>query len=376
MKAGLGRIFAVMVKELRQMGRDRLTLGMMVVMPLVQLFLFGFAINGDPRHMPLAIEANDSSAITRSIDAALRNSTYFDVTHVVTSHADGLELIRNGKAQFVLTIPHDFSRDLARGERPQLLLTADATDPAATGNALSAVSQAVNGALGHDMIGALAAARPVEPPVDVVLHRSYNPEGITSHNIVPGLLAIVLSMTMVMQTAMAVTRESEHGTLENLLAMPLRPVEVMVGKIAPYMAVGFVQTAIILGAAVSIFSVPFEGSVVLAFAGTMLFATVSLALGFTFSTLSQTQLQAMQMSFFYMLPSILLSGFVFPFRGMPAWAQTIGEMIPATHFIRFIRGVMLKGLTLGEVVGELLVLGVMLLALGALAVSRYRDTVG
>ncbi len=356
------------------MRRDRITLAMMLAMPLMQLVLFGYAINSDPRHLPTAIEMNDASPVTRSIVAALRNSSYFDIQHVVTSHRNGETLMTSGAVQFVITIPTDFDRALVRGNAPQLLVTADATDPAATGTALAAVSQAVSSALGHDLIGSLGFLQSGSVPVTVVVHRSFNPEAITSHNIVPGLLAIVLSMTMVMMTAMAVTREREHGTMENMLAMPLRPVEVMMGKIAPYLVIGLVQSIVILVAAAVLFHVPFVGTVTLAMSGTIIFIAVSLALGFTFSTFASTQLQAMQMSFFYMLPSILLSGFMFPFRGMPGWAQALGEIIPVTHFLRVIRGVLLKGWTLRDALPEMSVLALMLLVLGTVAVMRYRDT--
>jgi ABC-2 type transport system permease protein len=365
-----------MLKEIRQMRRDRLTFGMIFGMPIIQLLLFGFAINGDPRHLPLALEVNDTSVFSRSIDAALRTSSYFDVTHVVSNHAQADDLLRRGDVQMVVTIPVGFARDLVRGHHPVLLISADASDPAATGNALAAVSQAVQSGLAHDLIGPLAPLQAATPVVDVRLHRSYNPEGITSHNIVPGLLAIVLTMTLVMIAGMAVTRERERGTMENLLAMPLRPIEVMIGKIAPYLLIGMVQTVVILLFAKLIFGVPFVGSVALMMGATLLFIAVSLALGFTFSTIAETQLQAMQMSFFYILPSMLLSGFMFPFRGQPGWAQAIGEVVPVTHFLRIVRGVMLKGWDFGTALPEMAVLAAMLLVLGTIAISRYRDTIG
>ncbi|MCW1382793.1 ABC transporter permease [Novosphingobium sp. KCTC 2891] len=362
-------------KEIRQMTRDPGTVGMMLAMPLVQLMIFGFAINNDPRRLPMAIEVNDTSVFARSIDAALRNTTYFRVTRIVGAPGEGERLLKRGDVQFVVTIPVDFGRDLVRGERPQLLVTADATDPAATGNALSAIDQAVAGALSHDLIGPLAARAQGPSPVDLVIHRSYNPEGITSHNTVPGLLAVVLSMTMVMLTALSVTREVEQGTMENLLATPLRPFEVMVGKIVPYLFIGVVQMAVILLAAHFVFHVPFAGSIGLTLASTLLFMVTSLALGFTLSTIAGSQLQAMQMSFFYMLPSILLSGFAFPYRGMPRWAQWGAEVLPTTHFIRLVRGIMLKGWTLGDALPHLAVLVLMLVVLGTVAVRRYQDTV-
>lgn len=363
------------VKEIRQMMRDRGTIAMMFALPILQLILFGFAINGDPRHLPMALEVNDNSAITRSIDSALRNSSYFDVTHIVATREQADRLVKDGTVQFVVTIPVDFTRDLVRGERPQLLLTADATDPSATGNAIAAVGQAVQQGLEHDLIGPLGARRAGAGPVELILHRSYNPEGITSHNTVPGLLAIVLSITMVLMTALSVTRETEQGTMENLLAMPLRPIEVMIGKIVPYLIIGFVQTVVIIAFARFVFEVPFFGSLALALAGTMLFIAVSLALGFTMSTIAGTQLQAMQMSFFYLMPSILLSGFIFPFRGMPQWAQWLGSALPPTHYLRLIRGVMLKGWDVANALPEIGILTLMLLVLTGISVVRYRDTV-
>lgn len=374
-RAAFARIAAMVFKEVRQMLRDPGTIGMMLMMPIVQLTIFGFAINNDPRQLPMALEINDTSQFARGIDAALRNTTYFRVTHVVSAPGEGERLLKDGKVQFLVTVPVDFGRDLVRGQRPQLLVTADATDPASTGNAIGAIQQAVEGALSHDLIGPLGLRAQGPAPVDLVIHRSYNPEGITSHNTVPGLLAIVLSMTMVMLTALSVTREVEQGTMENLLATPLRPFEVMVGKIVPYLVIGIVQMVVILIAAQVVFHVPFEGSVGLALFSTLLFMVTSLALGFMLSTVATSQLQAMQMSFFYMLPSILLSGFAFPFRGMPVWAQWLAEMLPTTHYIRLVRGVMLKGWTLADAAGQLGVLAVMLTVLGTVAVRRYQDTV-
>jgi ABC-2 type transport system permease protein len=369
------RIAAMVFKELRQMGRDPGTIALMLMIPIAQLVIFGYAINGDPRHLPLAVESNDNSAFSRSVVTALRNTGYFDVREVVAAPRAGERLIANGEVQFVLTIPPDFSRALVRGEHPQLLLSVDATDPSATGPATAVVGEAINQALAHDLIGPLAPRRPGPLPVSLVVQRNYNPEGITSHNTVPGLLAIILSITMVMQTAMSVTRETEQGTMENLLATPLRPFEVMVGKIIPSMLVGFVQMTVVLLCAALIFHVPFVGSLPLTVAVTLLFAVVSLALGFTFSTIAQNQIQAMQMSFFYMLPSILISGFAFPFRGMPQWAQYVAELLPTTHYIRLVRGIMLKGWDLAAALPQIGVLVVMLLVLSFIAVRRYQDTI-
>jgi len=375
MNRALQRIGAMVFKEMRQMLRDSGTLGMMLAMPIMQLVLFGFAINNDPRHLPLALEVNDNSAFSRSIASALKNTTYFDIVEIVDRPGEGETLIERGTVQFVVTIPPDFSRDLVRGQRPQLLITADATDPAATGNAIAAIDMSMRQALAHDLIGPLGSRAATSEPVDVVIQRSYNPEGITSHNMVPGLLSIILSITMVMLTAMSVTREVEQGTMENLLATPLRPIEVMVGKIVPYMIIGAVQIAVVLLAAVFVFRVPFVGSITLTLLSSILFSTVSLAFGFTISTFAKSQVQSMQASFFYMLPSILLSGFAFPFRGMPQWAQWLAETLPTTHYLRLIRGFMLKGWDLATALPELGVLTLMLVVLTALAVRRYQDTI-
>ncbi|WP_338466591.1 ABC transporter permease [Novosphingobium sp. ZN18A2] len=369
------RIGAMVFKEVRQMARDPGTLAMMFFFPIMQLVIFGFAINNDPRHLPLAVEVSDHSQYSRSIVAALRNTTYFEVTQVPGGYGDGDRLIAEGKAQFLLTIPPHFARDLVRGDRPQLLLTADATDPAATGPAVAAVGEAVTHALGHDLAGPLARLMPAQAPVDVVLHKSYNPEGITSHNTVPGLLAIILSMTMVVLTAMSVTREVEQGTMENLLATPLRPIEVMIGKIIPYIVMGLVQTIVVLIFAATVFQVPFEGSLALLFAVTLLYIVVSLALGFTISTVAKSQVQAMQISIFYVMPSVLLSGFAFPFRGMPVIVQYLAEILPPTHYIVLVRGIMLKGWNLTLALPQIGVLALMLAVLTFIAVRRYQDTI-
>jgi ABC-2 type transport system permease protein len=369
------RIAAMIFKEVRQMVRDPGTVAMMFMFPIIQLVIFGYAINNDPRHLPLAIEVNDHSAFSRSIVSGLRQTSYFDVIELQGGFGEGERLLAEGKAQFVLTVPVDFARDLVRGERPELLLSVDATDPASTGPAVAAVNEAVTQALGRELIGPLAMRQTGPPPVSLVLHRSYNPEGKTSHNTVPGLLAIILSMTMVALTAMSVAREEEQGTMENLLATPLRPIEVMVGKIVPYFTLGFVQTLVVLAAAAVIFKVPFVGSMALLLAVTLLFALVCLTLGFTMSTVVSSQVQAMHASMFYLMPSILLSGFAFPFRGMPVWIQWLAELLPPTHYIRLVRGIMLKGWDWRLVLPETGVLMLMLVVLTTVAVRRYRDTV-
>lgn len=368
------RFVAIMLKEFRQIRRDRLTFAMMVGMPIVQLILFGFAINTDPKHLPLALVAADQSTFSRSFIAALENSAYFRITQRPTSEAQANQLLAEGRVQFVLVIPADFSRRLQRGEKPAVLLAADATDPAASGNALAAINNISRQALRYDLKGPLAALQPADAPFEVRVQRRYNPEGLSRYNIVPGLIGVILTMTMVMMTALAMTRERERGTMENLLATPVRPFEVMTGKIVPYILIGYVQFAVILLAARILFDVPMVGSLGLLLLALMLFMAANLAVGFTFSTIAKNQLQAMQLTFFFFLPSMLLSGFMFPFRGMPVWAQWVGEMLPLTHFLRIVRGILLKGNTLTEIVSELWPIALFMLAAGALAMQRYQKT--
>ncbi|MBY6260583.1 ABC transporter permease [Azospirillum sp. 412522] len=369
-----GRLMAVMVKEFIQMRRDRLTFAMMVGVPILQLILFGFAINSDPKALPTAVLVADSSPFARTLVAAMENSRYFAVARTAASEAEIDRLLAEGEVQFAVTIPVGFARDLQRGARPVLLVEADATDPAATSNALSALTAIARQALNPDLTGPLASLRTGPDPVELRVHRRYNPEGITQYNVVPGLMGVVLTMTMVMMTALAVTRERERGTMENLLAMPVRPFEVMLGKIVPFVVVGYVQVLLIVVAARLLFGVPVVGSLGLLSAVLILFIAANLAVGFTFSTLARNQLQAMQMSFFFFLPSMLLSGFMFPFRGMPGWAQAVGEVLPLTHFLRIVRGILLKGNGLAEIAAEVLALALFLTVVTVVALKRYRQT--
>ena len=368
------RFIAVLMKEFVQMKRDRLTFGMIVGVPIIQLVLFGFAINTDPKGLPAAMVVKDESPFSRSLVRALENSQYFKFTHRAASEAEADRMLKLGDVQFVLVIPSDFSRKLQRGEHPQLLLAADATDPSATGNALATLNQVVKQALDQELTGPLAQLKSGDVPVDLRIQRRFNPEGITRYNIVPGLMGVILTMTMIMMTALAMTRERERGTMENLLATPVRPIEVMAGKIAPFIIVGYLQVTLILSAAKLIFGVPIVGSLAVLSMALIVFIAANLSVGFTFSTVAKNQLQAMQMTFFFFLPSMLLSGFMFPFRGMPDWAQVIGEVLPLTHFLRIVRGVLLKGNGLGEILPELWPIGLFMLVAGAVALKRYRQT--
>jgi ABC-2 type transport system permease protein len=368
------RYRAVLVKEFIQMFRDRVTFAMMVGVPIMQLMMFGYAINSDPRALPTAVVTGDTGSFARAIVRALENTTYFRVVATTAGPQEADEMIARGDVQFVVDIPTDFGRRLERGERPAILVEADATDPVATGNALAALAQLNQTALMHDLIGPLATLQPEDPPFEVRVHRRYNPEGATEYNIVPGLMGTILTMTLGMMTAVAVTREYERGTMENLLATPVRPLEVMLGKIIPYVFVGLVQVVVILTTAVVLFAVPVVGSLALLMAAVLIFIGANLAVGFTFSTLARSQMQAMQMSMFFFLPSMLLSGFMFPFRGMPDWAQSLGELLPLTHFLRIVRGVLLKGNGWPEIWPQLWPILTFLLVVAVVALRRYRQT--
>jgi ABC-2 type transport system permease protein len=371
----LDRMVAVLVKEFIQLTRDRLTYALILAVPVIQMLLFGYAINTDPRHLPTAVLVQENSVLARSVVAAMGNSSYFAITEQVRTPAELDHLVRTGQVQFAVTIPGDFTRRVIRGDRPQILVEADATDPTATGSALAALARLPQEALRHDLVGG-AAIRPADPgrPFEVVIHRRYNPENITAYNIVPGLLGVVLTLTLVMQTAIGVTREQERGTMEGLLATPVQPLEVMIGKLAPFVIVGLIQTALILIVARVLFNVPMSGGWPGLSLGVFMFILGSLGLGFLISTLTKTQLQAMQLSVFYFLPSILLSGFLFPFRGMPEWAQALGTLLPITHFLRVVRGALLKGQSFADMGPSLLALAIFVFAVAALALARYRTT--
>jgi ABC-2 type transport system permease protein len=346
----------------------------MIGVPVMQLVLFGYAINMDPKGLPAAVVAADASPYTRSLVRALENSGYFRIVAQPATVAESDALLARGEVQFVLHVPADFSRRLLRGERPAVLVEADATDPAATSNALAALGEVSRRALDRDLAGPLARLRGGEGAFEVRVHRRYNPEGVTQYNIVPGLMGVVLTMTMVMMTAIAMTRERERGTMENLLATPVRPLEVMLGKIVPYILIGYVQVVVILLAAAFLFRVPMVGSLLLLSGVLVLFIATNLAIGFTFSTLAKSQMQAMQMTMFFFLPSMLLSGFMFPFRGMPGWAQVLGEALPLTHFLRIVRSILLKGGGPAEIGAEIWPLALILALVTAAALARYQRT--
>jgi len=368
------RILAVMVKEFIQMRRDHLTFAMIIGVPIIQLVLFGYAINTDPKQLPTAVVAADQGPVTRSIVTALANSGYFEVSSEIVSQADAHAMLERGEIAYALTIPAGFERDLARGLRPQIVVEADATDPAAASGGIAALPTLMANVAAQYASGPLAGLAVSPSPVDVVIHRLYNPEGITRYNIVPGLLGTILTMTTILMTGLALTREVERGTIENLMATPAKPFEIMVGKIVPYIGFASLQVGVILIAASILFQVPMIGPMSVLLSLTLLFVAVMVTLGYTISTVARTQMQAMQMTFFFFLPSILLSGFMFPFRGMPGWAQAIGEVIPLTHYLRIVRAVMLKGAGFAEVAPNVWPLLIFWLVVGSVALIRYRRT--
>ena len=370
----LERMVAVLVKEFIQLTRDRITYALILAVPVIQMLLFGYAINTDPRHLPTAVLVQENSVFARSVLSGIANSSYFRITHQARNPAELDQLVRTGQVQFAITIPGDFTRRVVRGDRAQILVEADAADPTATGSALAALNRLPAEALRRNLNGAVARPANPEAPFEVVVHRRYNPENITAYNIVPGLLGIVLTLTLVMMTAIGVTREQERGTMESLLATPVQPLEVMIGKLAPFVIVGLIQTTLILVIGRLLFGVPMAGGWAGLALGIFLFIIGSLGLGFLISTVTRTQLQAMQLSVFYFLPSILLSGFLFPFRGMPEWAQWLGTLIPVTHFLRVVRGALLKGQSFADMGPSLLALAVFVFAVAALALARYRTT--
>lgn len=368
----LSRIWAMFVKEMIQLRRDRVTFATMISIPLMQLMLFGFAINTNPKYLPTGVLLQEENDVSRAILAALANTAYFDVKKVTKSPEEFDHWLRSGEMLFAIEIPAGFERAVRRGEMPSMLVDADGTDPVASGTALGSLTGIVETAL--DGLKGLPPPSDAKPLFEVRQHRRYNPAAVTQFNIVPGLLGTILTMTMLIFTALSVTREVERGTMESLLAMPLQPVEIMLGKILPYVLVGFLQAGLIIGAGAFVFRVPVAGSIPLLAFLSLLFITTNLAIGYTFSTLARTQLQAMQMSIMWFLPSMLLSGFFFPFAGMPGWAQWVGEILPLTHYLRIVRGIMLKAADLADLRAETMWLAALTLVAMGIAVARFRRT--
>jgi ABC-2 type transport system permease protein len=364
------RSYAMVVKEFIQLRRDRVSFGMIVMIPVMQLLLFGYAINTTPRNLPSAVLLQEDSDLARSILKALENTSYFHFTREVHDVAEFDNLLKSGKVLFGVEIPRGFERAVRRGDHPALLVAADATDPIAASSALSSLGVVVQTALAHDLF----AGDPPSMPFEIRAHARYNPAASSRLNIVPGLVGTILTMTMLIFTALSVTREIERGTMESLLSMPIKPIEVMFGKIVPYVLVGFIQAALIIGIGVLLFGVPILGNVLMLALLSTLFITTNLSIGYTFSTIVQNQLQAMQLSMMFFLPSILLSGFMFPFAGMPVWAQYLGEGLPLTHYLRIVRAIMLKGAMLSNLQYDTIALAALMLVAMTIAVTRFRRT--
>jgi ABC-2 type transport system permease protein len=365
------RFRAVLHKEWIQVRRDPMTLRLIIALPVMQLFLFGYAINSDPKHLPTGLLSVEHTRYERTIVAALQNTGYYDIRPLASEAAAERALAR-GDLLFVVNVPTNFDRSVDRGEQPTILVDADGTDPTAIGNATAALPALV-GTIDRDLPPGVRY-EPGRPPFQFTVHARYNPERLTALNIVPGLICIVLVFSTLIVTTLSITRERERGTMENLLAMPVRPVEVMVAKIVPYIGVGYLQALLIIAISAAVFEVPLRGSLVLLLVALGLFIASNLALGFVFSTIATSQMQAMQLAQFMLLPSILLSGFMFPFAGMPVWAQWVGEIFPTTHALRIVRGVLLKANGAAEILPEMWPIAVFTLAVGALAVWFYRET--
>ncbi|PIZ03399.1 MAG: mannose-1-phosphate guanyltransferase [Gammaproteobacteria bacterium CG_4_10_14_0_8_um_filter_38_16] len=368
------RMTAILRKEFFQMKRDRISIGMILIIPLMQLILFGFAINTNPRHLPTALVASDNSIFTRTFVRALENSDYFRIVAEPRSIQAAEKLLSEGKVLFIVTIPSDFTSRLLRNHQPEILIEADATDSVAVSSALSALNGLAPRVFDYLLKGNLADLKQPAPNVSYIVHSKYNPEAITQYNIVPGLLGVVLTMTLVMVTCMAITRERERGTMESLLATPVQPLEVIIGKIVPYIIVGYVQAGLILCFAYFLFHIPIYGSLFLLLVSILPFIAANLSVGLTFSSIAKNQLQAMQMAFFFFLPSILLSGFMFPFYGMPLWAQYIGRMLPLTYFLRIVRGIVLKGNTFALIWPNIWPIFIFIVVVIFIALKRYQRT--
>ncbi len=374
MSFSIARWWAIVLKEFLQLKRDKVTFAMMIILPIIQLALFGFAINTDPKHLPTAIVSYDESEFTRTLISSMQTSEYYAIDTRYTTQNEAQAALKKGDILFILTIPADFTRKLLRGEKPSLLFEADATDPVTVATALSSIEGIMSQVTKKDLTGPLAVLSNQKKPFDVRVHRLYNPNGINQYNIIPGLMGTIMTMTLTMMTALAITREREKGTMENLLATPARPLEIMTGKIIPYVFIGLIQATLILIASYFVFHVPFNGSVALAYGVALLFIAVNLTIGITISSLAQNMLQALQLTIFYFLPSILLSGFMFPFSGMPSWAQHIGGILPLTYFNRLIRGIVLKDNNFAMLwpnIWPLILIGVIMMTL---AVKFYKRT--
>lgn len=369
-----GRLYGLIVKEFTQFKRDRSTFFLVIAMPIVQLILFGLAINTNPKHLPTALINFDSGPFARTLVHELENTQYFKFDHYPQSDKEAATMMARHQVLFILSIPPDFSRKLVRGERPAALLEVDGTDPVSVAYAVSASTVLMQNIFQYDLIGPLQFLNAKKSPAELRVHTKYNPSVITQYNIVPGLLGTVLTMTFVMVASMALTRERERGTMETLLSTPILPLEVIIGKAMPFIVVGYVQVFLVTLLAVFFFNVPMVGDPFLLLVLAFPFILSNLSVGITISTMAKTQLEASQISIFFFLPSMLLSGFAFPFKGLPMWAQWIGNVLPLTHFINIVRGIMLKGISFADAWIDLWPILLFMLVMLLIALRRYRQT--
>lgn len=368
------RVFVIAWKELLQLRRDRLTVAMMLLLPVIQLLLFGYAINTDVRHTKTIVYDQDQTAESRDLARTLESTGYYDVVGHAQSYDDVEHALRAGEARVALVVPKSYASDIARGRKARVQLVVDGSDPQVVGSATNTAASFIAARSSQLMIARLTkAGMPIAgAPVELEPNTWYNPDLRTAVYIVPGLVGVLLTMTMVMLTAMAIARERERGTLEQLIVSPVRRLELVVGKIVPYVAIGYVQMSLVLLVGRFVFGVRIVGSLPLLYALALMFIAANLALGLVFSTVAQTQQQAMQMSFFFLLPNILLSGFMFPFEGMPRPAQWLSQGLPLTHFLRIVRGIVLRGAGFRDLTGELVWLACILLALVTFSSLRFR----
>jgi ABC-2 type transport system permease protein len=373
-KLSFFRLWGLIIKEFMQFLRDRSTFMIIIFMPIVQLTIFGLAINANPKHLPSALINSDNGPFSRTLIHELENTQYFKFDHYPKTEDAAKKLIETHQVLFTLNIPPDFSRKLVRHEYPSALMEVDGTDPVSVAYAVAASNGVMSNVFQYDLVGPLKSLKPKPGPAQLIVHTKYNPSAITQYNIVPGLMGTLLTMTFVMVASMALTREREHGTMETLLSTPILPIEVIIGKATPFIVVGYLQVMVVLFIATVFFQVPMTGSPLLLLIVVLPFILANLSVGITISTVAKTQLEASQTSIFFFLPSMLLSGFAFPFKGMPEWAQWIGNLLPLTHFINIVRGIMLKGIGFAEVWVDLWPILTFMIFMLIIALKRYRQT--
>lgn len=368
----MNRILAILYKEFLQMRRDRMTLGLIFMLPLVQLLLFGYAIQTEVKHIPTVVFDQSLSAESRDLLNSFSASGYFDITSTVGSFTEVNRAIDSGKAKVGIIFPPDFDRSIKRDTPAQVQVIVDASDNMMANQAI-AIANSIGLIKSQEILAQKKAIG--GPPYDIRVRPWYNPDGITAYYMVPAILGIIVTMTMVIMTSMGIVRERERGTLEQLIVTPVRPYELMIGKILPYIALGYLQITVALLVGVIVFNVPIQGSLLELYLLTLFFITASLGVGILISNIAKTQMQAFQMSFFFMLPSILLSGFMFPRDAMPQFIYYLSAIIPLTYYLEIIRGIMLKGIGFSYLVGQVSSLLVFSLVLLTLSILKFKKKI-